>query len=57
MNAFVKLAISNVGDVKPITGKPGLFRMRVGRYRAMFNQSATDITILYVGKRETTTYK
>ena len=45
-----------LGDVKPISGKPGLFRMRVGRYRAMFSQSATEITVVHVGKRETTTY-
>lgn len=57
LEALVKLAISGQGDVKPITGKPGLFRVRIGRYRAMFMPSATEIMVVYVGKRDTTTYR
>ncbi len=43
------------GDVKRLAGRDG-FRLRVGRYRVLFTEDATMILVVYVGKRETTTY-
>jgi mRNA interferase RelE/StbE len=50
-------AISGRGDVKKLAGQSNMFRLRVGRYQVIFTQAATTIDILYVGKRERTTYR
>jgi mRNA interferase RelE/StbE len=49
-------AISGKGDVKRLSGRNGL-RLRVGRYRVIFDEDSTTILAIYVGKRETTTYR
>jgi mRNA interferase RelE/StbE len=51
------LAVDGSGDVKPLGFQRGAFRLRVGRYRVLFQQTATEIHVGYVGKRETTTYR
>ncbi|MFZ2107086.1 MAG: hypothetical protein WAV18_17215 [Roseiarcus sp.] len=43
------------GDVKRLSGMDG-FRLRIGRYRVIFDEDATTILAIYIGKRETTTY-
>jgi len=48
-------AMAGRGDVKALTGRPG-FRLRVGRYRVLFLEDAITVTVLHIGKRETTTY-
>jgi len=48
-------AAAGRGDVKKLAGRDG-FRMRVGRYRAIFDDDGTTILAIYIGKRETTTY-
>ena len=48
-------AISGRGDVKRLVGREG-FRLRVGRYRVVFDEDQTRILAIYIGKRETTTY-
>lgn len=54
--ALAAYAISGEGNVKALIGaRPGL-RLRIGRYRALFIEDATTITVHYIGKRETTTY-
>lgn len=49
-------AMSGKGDVKALTGQPGL-RLRVGRYRVIFDEDQATILAIYIGKRETTTYR
>lgn len=49
-------AISGRGDVKKLSGQP-LYRLRIGRYRVIFDENRTTITAISIGKRETTTYR
>jgi mRNA interferase RelE/StbE len=49
-------AVSGRGDVKALRGQSG-FRLRVGRYRVIFDEDRTTILAIYVGRRETTTYR
>jgi mRNA interferase RelE/StbE len=44
------------GDVKRLQGSP-YYRLRVGRYRVVFDEDQTTILAIYIGKRETTTYR
>ena len=55
MSGLSRYAVSGMGDVKPLTGKQG-YRLRIGRYRVIFDEDATSILVIYIGKRETTTY-
>lgn len=52
LNAY---AIAGEGDVKMLKGREG-YRMRVGRYRIIFDEDQHTILAIYIGKRETTTY-
>lgn len=54
--ALTVYATSGRGDVKRLQGRDG-FRMRVGRYRVLFAEDQVTILAIYVGKRETTTYR
>lgn len=49
-------ATHGAGDVKRLSGRDG-FRLRVGRYRVIFDEDQTTILAIYIGKRETTTYR
>ncbi|QLP96459.1 MAG: plasmid stabilization protein [Rhodoblastus sp.] len=49
-------AIDGRGDVKRLAGRDG-FRLRIGRYRVLFAEDRTTVLAVYVGKRETTTYR
>lgn len=49
-------AMSGRGDVKALAGRSG-FRLRIGRYRVLFDEDSRTILAIYVGKRETTTYR
>lgn len=49
-------AITGQGDVRALQGRPG-FRMRVRDYRVIFNEDATTILAIYIGRRTTTTYR
>lgn len=49
-------AMTGRGDVKALTGRSG-FRLRIGRYRVLFDEDSRTILAIYVGKRETTTYR
>jgi mRNA interferase RelE/StbE len=42
--------------VKQLAGRQG-YRLRVGRYRVIFEQDTMTILAIYIGKRETTTYR
>lgn len=48
-------AVSRRGDIKRLQASPYL-RLRVGRYRVVFAEDRVTIPLIYVGKRETTTY-
>ena len=53
---LIAYATSGAGDVKRLSGREG-FRLRVGRYRVIFDEDQTTILAIYIGKRETTTYR
>ncbi|RUU55627.1 type II toxin-antitoxin system RelE/ParE family toxin [Mesorhizobium sp. M2C.T.Ca.TU.002.02.1.1] len=52
---LIDYAMSGRGDVKRLTGRDG-YRLRIGRYRVIFDEDSTTILAIYIGKRETTTY-
>lgn len=54
--ALADYAVSGRGDIKPLSARGG-FRMRVGRYRVVFDEDKTTILPIYIGKRETSTYR
>ncbi|ACB96024.1 type II toxin-antitoxin system RelE family toxin [Beijerinckia indica] len=49
-------AVDGRGDVKALSGRSG-YRLRIGRYRVIFDEDKVTILALYIGKRETTTYR
>jgi mRNA interferase RelE/StbE len=49
-------AMNGQGDVKQLKGRDG-FRLRVGQYRVIFDEDTTTILAIYVGRRDTTTYR
>lgn len=55
-NALIHYAMTGVGDVKQLQGRLG-YRMRIGRYRVLFDEDQSTVLAVYVGKRETTTYR
>lgn len=52
---LIAYAVSGQGDVKRLVGRDG-YRLRIGRYRIIFDEDRTTILAIYIGKRETTTY-
>lgn len=53
---LIDYAVDGKGDVKRLAGREG-FRLRIGRYRVIFDEDQTTILAIYIGKRETTTYR
>lgn len=53
--ALINYAVKGEGDVKMLKGRAG-YRMRIGRYRVIFDEDTNTILAIYIGKRETTTY-
>ncbi|MGB8839527.1 MAG: hypothetical protein WCC64_00505 [Aliidongia sp.] len=51
-----RYAMTGQGDVKALQGRNG-YRLRMGSDRAIFDEDATTILAIYVGRRATTTYK
>ena len=51
-----RYAMTGQGDVKALRGRAG-YRLRVGSYRVIFDEDATTILAIYIGRRATTTYK
>jgi mRNA interferase RelE/StbE len=56
LKGLIRYATSGEGDVKQLTGRDG-YRLRIGRFRVIFNEDASTILAIYIGKRETTTYQ
>lgn len=55
-DALIEYAVTGRGDVKKLAGRDG-FRMRVGRYRVLFDEDRRTILAVFIGKRDTTTYR
>ncbi|CAM5445567.1 hypothetical protein ATER59S_02759 [Aquamicrobium terrae] len=53
---LIDYAVNGNGDVKRLSGRDG-YRLRIGRYRVIFAEDRTTILAIYIGKRETTTYR
>jgi mRNA interferase RelE/StbE len=51
-----RYAINGQGDVKALQGRDG-YRLRIGNYRVIFDEDATTIPAIYIGRRTTTTYR
>lgn len=51
MRAIFQYAVSGLGDVKHLSGKPNRWRLRVGDYRAIMDIMAEVITVLRVAHR------
>ena len=56
MGGLIGYVTTGQGDVKALKGRNG-FRLRIGRYRVIFTDDAVTILAIYIGKRETTTYR
>lgn len=54
--ALHRYAMTGQGDVKALQGRDGC-RLRIGGYRVIFNEDASTILAIYIGRRATTTYK
>ncbi len=54
--ALINYAVSGEGDVKRLQERDG-FRMRVGSYRVLFDKDRMTVLAIYIGRRETTTYR
>ena len=50
-----RYAVEAKGDVTKLRDREG-FRLRIGDYRVLFNETMTVILAVYVGRRQTTTY-
>ena len=55
-NALIRYATSGEGDVKQLSGREG-FRLRIGSYRVLFDEDQKTILAVYIGRRQTTTYR
>ena len=54
--ALALYAIAGLGDVKRVQARDG-YRLRVGRYRVIFGDDGMSVLAIYIGTRETTTYR
>ena len=54
--ALHRYATTGQGEVKPLQGRDG-YRLRIGSYRVIFDEDATTILAIYIGRRATTTYR
>ena len=50
-----RYAMTGQGD-KALQGRGG-YRLRIGGYRVIFDEDASTILAIYIGRRATTTYK
>ncbi len=54
--ALVRYVTTGSGDIKRLAGRDG-FRLRVGPYRVIFDEDATTVLAIQIGRRTTTTYR
>jgi mRNA interferase RelE/StbE len=55
-NGLIRYAISGDGDVRSLKGRDG-YRLRIGEFRVLFDQDRLTILAVYIGRRDTTTYR
>lgn len=55
-DAIIKYALSGEGNIKALKNRDG-YRLRTGDYRVIFDEDTNTILAIYIGKRETTTYR
>lgn len=53
---LTEYAVTGRGDVKALGGRKG-FRLRLGPYRIIFDEDSASILAIYVGRRQTVTYR
>jgi mRNA interferase RelE/StbE len=53
--ALQRYAMTGQGDVKALQGRKG-YRLRFGSYRVLFDEDATTILAIYIGRRTTIIY-
>jgi mRNA interferase RelE/StbE len=53
---LIRYATSGEGDVKALAGRAG-FRLRIGSYRVIFDEDASTILAIYIGRRQSKTYR
>ena len=51
-----RYAMTGQGEVKALQGHDG-FRLRIGSCRVIFDEDATTILAIYIGRPTTTTYR
>lgn len=56
ISALERYAMHGVGDVKKLNGREG-YRLRAGSYRVVFAEDQVTVIAIYVGRRDTTTYR
>jgi mRNA interferase RelE/StbE len=56
LKGLIRHATLGEGDVRQLSGRNG-YRLRIGRFRGIFDEDAATILAIYIGKRETTTYR
>jgi mRNA interferase RelE/StbE len=56
INSLHRYAMTGAGDVKKLSGREGA-RLRVGRYRIIFDEDEMTVLAIEIRKRETTTYR
>ncbi len=56
MDGLSDYAIAGRGDVKRLANRAE-YRLRIGRFRVIFAEDQTTILAIYIGKRDTTTYR
>lgn len=54
--ALDSYAMTGRGDITRLKGRDG-FRLRVGRYRVIFDEDAMTILAIHIGPRQTATYR
>ncbi len=50
-------SLSEIHNIKPITGHPGFYRIKLGGYRIGISLENDVVWFLYFGKRNEATYK
>ena len=53
---LTELAVTRLGNVKRLSGRAE-FQLRIRQFRVIFAEDRTTILALYIGRRETTTYR
>lgn len=51
MGALAHYAVTGEGEIKALKGRPA-YRLRIGRYRVIFEQDGATVVAIYIGKRD-----